>query len=250
MLTTAQASGKPVGSSGFACGTCPLVLVPGPNDQGPVARTTDPTRIGTAIFFGRYLGTALYDWRSRRPTMKITVTFLGLFLLAVTLSSARQQHPDEECTFNVQGEPTRASVTGPEDLVPLAYVVEQPDSPIEIVSVDLEGMWLSVSHERHTERDCAKYKVRNRSDRAIQAFGVELRVTNMHGGGGGSGAQSSSPLGPGQTVEIQSCGVSGHGDAPENYVRLLVDVSSVNFGDCFCRPSMRIPRSLNVRSIW
>ena len=86
--------------------------------------------------------------------MKITLTFLGLFLLLVTLGSARQQHPDEECTFRVQGEPTRPTVTGPGDLEPLVYVVEQPDSPIEIVSVDLEGMWLSVSHEQHTERNC------------------------------------------------------------------------------------------------
>jgi hypothetical protein len=181
--------------------------------------------------------------------MKITLTFLGLFLLLVTLGSARQQHPDEECTFRVQGEPTRPTVTGPGDLVPLVYVVEQPDSPIEIVSVDLEGMWLSVSHEQHTERNCTKYKVRNRSDRPIQAFGIELRVSNMHGAGGGHGTQSSSPLGVGETVEIQSCG-GGHGDAPENYVRLLVYVGSVNFGDCFCRPSIRVPRSLKVRSIW
>jgi hypothetical protein len=182
--------------------------------------------------------------------LKITLTFLGLFLQVVTLGSARQQHPDEECTFSVQGEPTRPTVTGPDDLVPLVYVVEQPDSPIEIVSVDLEGMWVSVSHEQVTERSCAKYKVRNRSDRPIQAFGIELRVTNVRGVGGGSGAQSSSPLAPGQTVEIRSCGGGGQGDAPDNYVRLLVYVGSVNFGDCFCRPSIRIPRSLKVRSIW
>jgi hypothetical protein len=183
--------------------------------------------------------------------MKITLTFLGLFLLVVTLGFARQQHPDEECTFSVQGEPTRPTVTGPDDLVPLVYVVNQPDSPIEVVSVDLEGMWLSVSHEQHTERGCAKYKVRNRSDRPIQAFGIEMRVSNMLGAAAGyRGAQSSSPLGPGQTVEFQSCGGGGQGGAPENYVRLLVYVGSVNFGDCFCRPSIRIPRSLNVRSIW
>lgn len=178
--------------------------------------------------------------------MKITGTFLGLLLLVVTLGSARQQHPDQECTFSVQGEPTRPTVTGPDDVVPLVYVVEQPDSPIEIVSVDLEGMWLSVAHEQHTERDCTKYKVRNRSDRAIQSFEIELRVTKMNGGGSGSGTRSSSSIGPGQTVEIQSCGGGGHGDAPQNQIRLVVYVRSVDFGGCVYRPSMRIPRSLNV----
>jgi len=37
---------------------------------------------------------------------------------------------------------------GPDELLPLVYVVEQPDSPIEVVSVDLTGTWLSISHER------------------------------------------------------------------------------------------------------
>jgi len=42
--------------------------------------------------------------------------------------------------FTVQGEPSHATVVGPEDILPIVYVVEQPDSPIEIVSVDLQGM--------------------------------------------------------------------------------------------------------------
>jgi len=53
--------------------------------------------------------------------------------------------------FTVQGEPAQPTVKGPEDIVPLVYVVEQPDSPIEVVSADLTGTWLSVSHEQHTE---------------------------------------------------------------------------------------------------
>ena len=119
--------------------------------------------------------------------MKIMLTFLGLLLLMVTFGVARQQqHGTESCGFAVQGEPAHPTVTGPNDILPLVYVVEQPDSPIEVVSVDLTGMWLSVANDRHTERDCATYKVRNRSDRPVQAFrqrdgGVLRRVRPLSG---------------------------------------------------------------------
>jgi hypothetical protein len=33
------------------------------------------------------------------------------------------------------------------------------DETAELVSVDLEGMWLSISNEQHTEKDCAKHTV-------------------------------------------------------------------------------------------
>ena len=182
--------------------------------------------------------------------MKTMLTFLGLLLPMVSFGVARQQqHGSESCGFSVQGELTHTTVTGPDDILPLVYVVEQPDSPIEVVSVDLTGMWLSVANEQHTERDCATYKVRNRSDRPVQAFGVELSVNTLHGGGG-FGAHSSSPLARGQLVEIKSCGGGGHGGASGNHVRLLVSVQSVDFGDCFYRPSVRIPRSLGVHPAW
>jgi hypothetical protein len=181
--------------------------------------------------------------------MKVIVTLLGFLLLMVTLGVARQQqHASESCGFAVQGEPMHPTVTGPDEIVPLVYVVEQPDSPIEVVSVDLSGMWLSVANEQHTERNCATYKVRNRSDRPVQAFRVELSVSAFTGGAG-FGTHPSSPLASGQTIEIKSCGSGGHGGAPGNHIRLLVSVQSVELGDCFYRPSMRIPHSLGVRPV-
>ena len=177
------------------------------------------------------------------------IGFLRLLFLMGNLGIAQQQeHSSDKCGFTVQGEPSHATVAGPDDIVPLVYVVEQPDSPVEIVSVDLEGMWLSVSGEQHTERDCAQYRVHNRSDRIIQRFVIMLNVSATSGGGG-SGAQSSSPLASGQTVEIKACGVRGGGGAPGNHVRLLVSVHSVDFGDCLYQPSLRIPRSLGVTPV-
>jgi hypothetical protein len=182
--------------------------------------------------------------------MKIVLTFLGILLLMVTFGVARrQQYASESCGFVLQGKPGHPTLTGPDDILPLVYVVEQPDSPIEVVSVDLTGTWLSVVNEQHTERGCAIYSVRNRSDRPVQAFNVELSVSTFHGGGG-FGTNPSAPLPPGQTVDIKSCGSGGHGGAPGNKVRLIVSVQSVDFGDCFYRPSVRIPSSLGVRPVW
>jgi len=182
--------------------------------------------------------------------MKILLTFLGILLLLVTFGVVRRQlFASESCGFVLQGEPGHPTLAGPDGILPIVYVVEQPDSPIEIVSVDLTGTWLSVVNEQHTERECAVYKVRNRSDRLAQAFNVELWVSTLRGRGGFR-TDSSSPLAPGQTVEIKSCGSGGNGGAPGNKVRLIVSVQSVDFGNCFYRPSVRIPSNLGVRPVW
>ncbi len=86
--------------------------------------------------------------------MKTRLTFLVLLLLVVGFGFGLARQPQKNsnsCGFAVQGEPAQPTVKGPDDILPLVYVVEQPDSPIEVVSVDLTGMWLSVSHEQHTE---------------------------------------------------------------------------------------------------
>ncbi len=70
------------------------------------------------------------------------ICFLGLVLQTGSFGAAQQQqqHDSDACRFT--GEPSHATVAGPADISPLVYVVEQPDSPIEIVSVGLQGMWL------------------------------------------------------------------------------------------------------------
>lgn len=178
--------------------------------------------------------------------MRIPLTFLTFLLLASNFGGAQQQNAADSCGFVVQGKETPPTIKGPDDIVPLVYVVEQPDSPLEVVSADLTGTWLSVANEQHTERDCATYNVHNRSDRPVQAFEIRLQISAFHGGGG-FGTRPTSPLAPGQVVEVKSCGSRGHGGAPGNHVKLLISVESVDFGDCFYRPSVRIPRSLGVQ---
>ena len=108
--------------------------------------------------------------------MKIMLTFLGLLLLMVSFGVARQQqHTSESCDFAVQGEPAQPTVQGPDDIVPLVYVVDQPDSPIEVVSVDLTGMWLSVANEQTTASyTSARANTGERRAKAIQRRSEEM----------------------------------------------------------------------------
>lgn len=182
--------------------------------------------------------------------MRIPLTFVVSLLLASNFGAAQQPSAGSSCGFTVQGEPTQPTVKGPDDILPLVYVVEQPDSPLEVVSVDLEGMWISISNEQHTEKDCAKYTIHNRSNRPVQGLIVMLRLATSGGAGGGAGTvmPGSAPLAAGQTVEISSCGVTGSGSAQNNYVRLLVYVESVDLGNCYYKPSIRVPRSLKINT--
>jgi hypothetical protein len=181
--------------------------------------------------------------------MRIILTFFASLLLACAFGTAGQQNSDASCGFVLEGDSSHPSIKGPDDIVPLVYVVEQPDSPIQVLSVDLEGMQLSISNERHSEKDCAKYTVRNRSNRTVQKFAVMLHLATA-GGSGATGTPHSSPLAPGQTVDINSCGATGSGSAKNNYVRLLVYVDAVDLGDCYYKPSIRVPRTLKIGTDW
>jgi len=180
--------------------------------------------------------------------------FLALLLLCVSFGVSLARKPQQNgssCGFTVQAESVDPTVKGPDELVPLVHVIEQPDSPIEIVSVDLTGMWLSISHERTTEHFCEKYRVRNRSNRTVRDFEVMLMLATSGGASGGSGTLSSSPLLSGQSVDVDSCGTGGGaGSAENNYVRLLVYVEKADFEDCYYKPSLRLPRSLKVHTTW
>jgi hypothetical protein len=183
--------------------------------------------------------------------MRIITVSIGLVLLAMSLGTSPQEQLGQgsSCGFSLEGESSRPTISGPDDILPLVYVVEQPDSPVEITSVDLNGTWLSVSGEQYTEKSCVAYRVHNRSNRDVRALNVQISVNGI-GGGSGMGAPSPSQLPPGQSAEFKSCNGGGHGTAPDNHLRLLVSVTSVDFGHCFYRPSARIPRSLGVNPGW
>jgi hypothetical protein len=177
--------------------------------------------------------------------MKGVTGAIGLALVVVSFGGARQQQADdtESCGFLVQNELSHVTVTGPDDIVPLVYVVKQPDSPLEIVSANFDGTWLSVSGGRYSEKTCTTYEIRNRSDRTIYGFETEILINHVPTGGMLIG-RNPPPLQPGQTVEHKECNEHGTGDAPGNHVRFLVAVTRIDFGDCFYYPSARIPRGV------
>ena len=172
--------------------------------------------------------------------------FCVLLLAFASGSVAHQQPQPNACGFTVQASSTKPEVTGPPDLVPLVYVVDQPDSPIEIQSINLDGSWLSVSGERYTEQTCVKYQVRNRSDRVVQ----RVQVLLGYGGLSGASASNSAAISPGQTAQLIACPLGGSGDARTNPMKILIYVGPIAFDDCAVRPSVRVPLSWGIKPSW
>jgi hypothetical protein len=71
---------------------------------------------------------------------------------------------------------TKPTISGPEDITALVHVVEQPDSPVEILAIDFKDSWLSVAHERVTEQLRCTMKIRNRSDQQVKALSLPVIV--------------------------------------------------------------------------
>jgi len=123
-------------------------------------------------------------------------------------------------------------------------VIEQPDSPIEILAMDFKDTFVSVSNELFSEQLRCTAKVRNRSDQSIRGFDIAAYVTATAAFAGAGiiapgGRQS---LAPGQETEITACGGKGNGGAPGNRARIVVFVSAVAMDGCSYMPSKRYPR--------
>jgi hypothetical protein len=179
--------------------------------------------------------------------MKFFFALVGLASLALGVPPTLQQpEPFDSCHFTVSQETTKPTITGPEVITPLVYIVDQPDSPVEIVSIDLTGYSLSVANERFTYKDCWTMNVRNRSDQPVNGLQVtELLSSYGFGVGPGFSSGLSGPnIPPGQETEIRSCNGSGTGDARGNQVRIFVFVERVGMNKCVYLPSKRIPYEL------
>jgi hypothetical protein len=72
--------------------------------------------------------------------MKFLFALVGLASLARGVSPTVQQpEPGDACHFTVSRETTKPTISRPEDITPLVYIIDQPDSPVQIVSLDLAG---------------------------------------------------------------------------------------------------------------
>jgi hypothetical protein len=180
--------------------------------------------------------------------MRILFACVSLSLFALGAHSTFQQ-PEEadSCRFTVSGSTTKPTITGPDDVIALVHVIEQPDSPVEILSMDFKDSFVSVDHERFSDRLRWTMKVRNRSDRPIKGVHVQVLVTSS-GIGAGSGFEDGpgqfQDLAPNQEVEVHASGSTGSGDARGNHILILVFVTQVNMNECFYLPSKRVPFKL------
>jgi hypothetical protein len=179
--------------------------------------------------------------------MKLLLCSVGVFLLALSAATATQQPEGRDaCRFKVSESTTKAAITGPEDIVGWTYVVEQPDSPIEILAADFKDSFLSVVNDRYTEELRCTIKVRNRSDQPVRGFDIRVLVTTGRYASVGSGMgifppETGRSLAAGQAMEIKGCGGRGTGGVIANTVRLVVVVDSVAMDGCFYIPSRRYP---------
>ncbi len=85
--------------------------------------------------------------------MKFLVPCLGaLFLAAGSSPRPHQSERNQQPRFSTSGSIVKPSITGPEGVTPLVHVVEQPDSPLEILAIDFKDSFLSIVNERETEQ--------------------------------------------------------------------------------------------------
>jgi hypothetical protein len=184
--------------------------------------------------------------------MKDLVSWAGIFFVSLTVPTSMQQPRDaDSCRFTISASEAKPTITGPEEVTALVHVVEQPDSPVEIVAADFKDSFVAVANERFTEQLRCTLKIHNRSDRWIRRVNIMVYVVSasLEGAGSGSGLEGpgrAQSLAPGQEIEIQGCGGGGSGSAAGNHVRIVVFVGRVDLDDCFYLPSKRYPRQLGV----
>jgi hypothetical protein len=169
-----------------------------------------------------------------------------VLLLALGAALSGQQKTVNGCDFNLSGDRVAPNITGPEEVVGITHVVDQPDSPIKIVAANFGNSFVSVSNEQFTQQLDCTLRMRNQSDRAVHGFST---ITTVMAGdvrpyvGSGFGVDSDLPQGrslmPGAELEIKACGGRGDGGAPGNRVRLLVAIGSVSLDGCLYVPSRR-----------
>lgn len=182
---------------------------------------------------------------TKRLVALLSVAFLG----GSVWSAGGQPAEPTTCEFSLQGEPAEPAITGPDNIVPLVYVVPQPDSPIELVSIDFEGSYLWVRDEEFTWEPRCKVRVRNGSDQPVEDFQVSVHLLDAGGGvGGWAGPDKASlpNLGAGQEAELEGCGGKGFGGASNDYFRIVVAIDWIELPGCRYIPSMRYPSDLGV----
>ncbi len=157
-----------------------------------------------------------------------------------------QRTASTPCGFSLTPYNQPALISGPEELVPITRIVDQPGSPVAIQAVDLTDSTFVVGATWHEYEARYAIDVINVSDRPASEIRVAVRFLTTPGGGGGA-AVSRHAVGPGESVRLTSAG-SGHGtrqavpEGDDRWIMVLVD--SVRFDDCVYKPAQVLPARL------
>ncbi len=180
--------------------------------------------------------------------MRKAILLLSIILMSNAAPAADSQPEEPElCQFNLTGEPAQPVITGPQEVASRTHIVTQDDSPVQVTALDLEGSWISLTHDRYADKLCYRAKLRNYSDQSIRdvRFLAHLVVRSVRGGTGGNLHSRSGGLHPNEETEfVEVCGSGGGGTPGGDDYKLLIYVESVEFDTCTYYPSLRLPHNL------
>jgi hypothetical protein len=80
---------------------------------------------------------------SQAGAMRILLFCAGIFSLALrTATATRQLEEQDPCRFKISESTTKPAIAGPSDVVTMIIVIEQPDSPVEILAMDFKDFFV------------------------------------------------------------------------------------------------------------
>lgn len=166
-----------------------------------------------------------------------------LLLVAALFVGTQSPHVptsnQKSCAFDLLQRVGQAEVIGSPELLTRTRVLDQPDSPLAILRVDVSDLKLNLGGPAQNHDGRFRIQVQNVSNRVVNAATIMLRYWSGRGGGG-SGPDWKRPLAPGAVVwlsdESRGSGVRP-GEDLQSDLELRFVVESVEFGACVYKPA-------------
>jgi hypothetical protein len=163
--------------------------------------------------------------------------FAALFIGAQSPEKPASDHTP--CAFGLLQRVGQAEVIGSPELRSRTLVLEQPDSPLAILRVDVSDLKLNLGGPTHDHEGQFRIQVQNVSNRVVKDATIMLRYWSGRGGGG-SGPAWKQPLAPAAVVWLsgnsRGSGVR-LGEGMETGLELRLVVESVEIEGCVYKPA-------------
>jgi hypothetical protein len=154
------------------------------------------------------------------------------------LALATPLQAQEPCKFSlVSDRPIPITAQGEAVVVQAVKVVDQPDSPLAITSLDLRGLTLNASSSHYTMEGAISVEVINISDMPVAR--IEFGRAAGWRDGYSSGKWSfGSQLGPGERRVFTFNGRTRGGTGQPDQLMVLVGMDVIFFGQCRYEPAV------------